>query len=240
MGEMAAAIVRLEVPPQLAVLDGINAACGMHSWAVKEPESVGLYRAIFVHPLTKIGAAVLSPPTAAPGQPAGPETRSDTCKAGPTNRSPSDARRARWRITRVASDTSGALRNDKDRRAVQGVGSPVLEADSAPTTHSHPVTDGNLLKRQQVLFLRGVENGPGGDRRWSPLYRSMLVREIWELGFQRRLDHQRAIQVRLLGCIPDSHGSEQDDTFTSSPKQPCVARRAGTVASRPRDADVDT
>jgi hypothetical protein len=60
MGEMAAAIVRLEVPPQLAVLDGINAACGMHSWAVKEPESVGLYRAMFVHPLTKIGAAVLS------------------------------------------------------------------------------------------------------------------------------------------------------------------------------------
>jgi 5S rRNA maturation endonuclease (ribonuclease M5) len=59
-GELAAEIEQLEVPPQLAVLDGINAACGMHNWAVKEPESVGLYRAMFVHPLTKIGAAVLS------------------------------------------------------------------------------------------------------------------------------------------------------------------------------------
>jgi hypothetical protein len=59
-GELAAQTERLEVPPQLAVLDGINAACGMHDWAVKEPESVGLYRAMFVHPLTKIGAAVLS------------------------------------------------------------------------------------------------------------------------------------------------------------------------------------
>jgi hypothetical protein len=59
-GEMAAEIERLEVPPQLAILDGINAACGQHGWAVKEPESVGLYRLMFVHPLTKIGAAVLS------------------------------------------------------------------------------------------------------------------------------------------------------------------------------------
>jgi hypothetical protein len=59
-GELAAEIERLEVPPQLAVLDGINAACGMHGWPVKEPESVGLYRAMFVHPLTKAGAAVLS------------------------------------------------------------------------------------------------------------------------------------------------------------------------------------
>jgi hypothetical protein len=58
-GELAAETERLEVP-QLAVLDGINAACGMHGWAVKEPESVGLYRVMFVHPLTKIGAAVLS------------------------------------------------------------------------------------------------------------------------------------------------------------------------------------
>jgi hypothetical protein len=49
----------LEQPPQLAVLDGINAACGQH-WAVKEPESVGLYRVMFVHPLTKVGPAVLS------------------------------------------------------------------------------------------------------------------------------------------------------------------------------------
>jgi hypothetical protein len=59
-GEMAAEIERLEIPPEFAVLDGINAACGRHGWAVKEPESVGLYRAMFVHPLTKAGAAVLS------------------------------------------------------------------------------------------------------------------------------------------------------------------------------------
>lgn len=59
-GELAAEIEHLEVPPHLAILDGINAACGMHDWQVKEPESVGLYRAMFVHPLTKIGAAVLS------------------------------------------------------------------------------------------------------------------------------------------------------------------------------------
>jgi hypothetical protein len=44
-GELAAEIEQLEVPPQLAILDGINAACGMHGWAVKEPESVGLVRA---------------------------------------------------------------------------------------------------------------------------------------------------------------------------------------------------
>jgi hypothetical protein len=67
-GELAAEIEQLDEPPQLAVLDGINAACGMHNWPVKEPESVGSYRVMFVHPLTKAGAAVLSlghPPKAA-------------------------------------------------------------------------------------------------------------------------------------------------------------------------------
>jgi hypothetical protein len=59
-GELAAEIEQLDVPPQLAVLGGINAACGMHGWPVKEPESVGAYRVMFVHPLTKAGAAVLS------------------------------------------------------------------------------------------------------------------------------------------------------------------------------------
>jgi hypothetical protein len=59
-GELAAEIQRLEVPPQLAILDGINAACGMHGWDVSVNSSVGLYRAMFVHPLTKVGAAVLS------------------------------------------------------------------------------------------------------------------------------------------------------------------------------------
>jgi hypothetical protein len=59
-GEMAAEIERLEVPPQLAILDGTNAACGIHSWDVSVNSSVGLYRLTFVHPLTKTGAAVLS------------------------------------------------------------------------------------------------------------------------------------------------------------------------------------
>jgi hypothetical protein len=59
-GEMAAQIERLEVPPLLAILDGTNAACGIHGWDVSVNSSVGLYRAMFVHPLTKVGAAVLS------------------------------------------------------------------------------------------------------------------------------------------------------------------------------------
>lgn len=59
-GEMATEIERLEVPPTLAVLDGINAACGIHGWDVSINSSVGLYRTMFVHPLTKVGAAVLS------------------------------------------------------------------------------------------------------------------------------------------------------------------------------------
>jgi hypothetical protein len=59
-GEMAAEIERLEVPPLLAILDGTNAACGIHGWDVNVNSSVGLYRVMFVHPLTKIGAAVLS------------------------------------------------------------------------------------------------------------------------------------------------------------------------------------
>jgi hypothetical protein len=59
-GEMAKEIGQLEQIPQLAVLDGINAACGLHDWAVKELESVGKYHAMFVHPLTSVGTAVLS------------------------------------------------------------------------------------------------------------------------------------------------------------------------------------
>ena len=57
---MAAEIGRLDVPPLLAILDGTNAACGIHGWDVSINNSVGLYRAMFVHPLTKVGAAVLS------------------------------------------------------------------------------------------------------------------------------------------------------------------------------------
>jgi 5S rRNA maturation endonuclease (ribonuclease M5) len=59
-GEMAREVARLEDTPVLAVLDGINAACGTQGWAVKEPESVGAYRNLFVFPLTSLGTAVLS------------------------------------------------------------------------------------------------------------------------------------------------------------------------------------
>jgi hypothetical protein len=59
-GEMAEQIERLEVPPRLAVLDGINAACGQQGWDVSVNSSVGAYRLMFVHPLAKVGAAVLS------------------------------------------------------------------------------------------------------------------------------------------------------------------------------------
>ena len=59
-GEMADEIERLSDPPTLAVLDGINAACGDHGWNVSEPQSVGQYRQMFVAPLVEIGCAVLS------------------------------------------------------------------------------------------------------------------------------------------------------------------------------------
>jgi hypothetical protein len=52
----------------LAVLDGINAACGTHGWDVSVNSSVGEYRNMFVFPLTSLGTAVLSlghPPKAA-------------------------------------------------------------------------------------------------------------------------------------------------------------------------------
>jgi hypothetical protein len=59
-GEMAEEIERLSDIPTLAVLDGINAACGDHGWDVSAASSVGAYRAMFVHPLTTVGSAVLS------------------------------------------------------------------------------------------------------------------------------------------------------------------------------------
>jgi hypothetical protein len=60
IGEMTKELESLDQTPTLAVLDGINAACGIHSWSVKEPESVGKYRQFFVTPLTSTGCAVLS------------------------------------------------------------------------------------------------------------------------------------------------------------------------------------
>jgi hypothetical protein len=59
-GEMAYRIEQLEQPPAIAVLDGINAACSQHGWKVGETEAIGSYRAMFVTPLVKAGAAVLS------------------------------------------------------------------------------------------------------------------------------------------------------------------------------------
>jgi 5S rRNA maturation endonuclease (ribonuclease M5) len=67
-GEMAREVALLEDTPMLAVLDGINAACGTHGWDVSANASVGEYRKMFVFPLTSLGTAVLSlghPPKAA-------------------------------------------------------------------------------------------------------------------------------------------------------------------------------
>jgi hypothetical protein len=59
-GEMAREVEKLSDRPALAVLDGINAACGMHDWNVSEDQSVGKYQATFVKPLLALGIAVLS------------------------------------------------------------------------------------------------------------------------------------------------------------------------------------
>lgn len=58
--EFAVNVASLPVPPTLVILDGINAACGQQGWVVDKPESVGAYRAMFVTPATRQGAAVLS------------------------------------------------------------------------------------------------------------------------------------------------------------------------------------
>ena len=44
----------------LAVLDGINTACGTHGWDVSVNSAVGEYRNMFVTPLTDLGTTVLS------------------------------------------------------------------------------------------------------------------------------------------------------------------------------------
>lgn len=59
-GEMAHWLTHFEQPPVLAVLDGINAACCQHGWKVSETEAIATYRAMFVTPLVRAGAAVLS------------------------------------------------------------------------------------------------------------------------------------------------------------------------------------
>jgi len=57
---MAYRLTQLEQFPALAILDGINAACSQHGWNVNESAAIGHYRAMFVTPLVKGGAAVLS------------------------------------------------------------------------------------------------------------------------------------------------------------------------------------
>jgi hypothetical protein len=67
----AGELADLPTSPTLVELDGINAACGKHGWAPKDPETVGAYRRKFVTPATRLGAAVLSlghPPKAADRQ----------------------------------------------------------------------------------------------------------------------------------------------------------------------------
>jgi hypothetical protein len=59
-GEIAREVALLPDIPVLAVLDGINAACGTHGWDVSVASSVGEYRSMFVTPLTDLGACVLS------------------------------------------------------------------------------------------------------------------------------------------------------------------------------------
>jgi hypothetical protein len=59
-GEISDLIAGLPQAPDLAVLDGINAACSQHGWKVSETEAIGSYRGTFVTPLVKVGAAVLS------------------------------------------------------------------------------------------------------------------------------------------------------------------------------------
>jgi hypothetical protein len=59
-GELAAWLAECGYNPDLAVLDGILAACTLHGWDHSDPSSIGAYRAMFVAPLVKTGAAVLS------------------------------------------------------------------------------------------------------------------------------------------------------------------------------------
>ena len=39
--------------PELAILDGTNAACSQHGWDHGDPSAIGFYRAMFVTPLVK-------------------------------------------------------------------------------------------------------------------------------------------------------------------------------------------
>jgi len=60
VNELAYWLSKLEEPPVLGLLDGINAACTAHGWKTSEVEAIGAYRAMFIRPLVELGAAVLS------------------------------------------------------------------------------------------------------------------------------------------------------------------------------------
>jgi hypothetical protein len=58
--DFAAELARLDPAPTLVVLDGIAAACDLHSWPIFDTEGVGAYRRTLVAPATQVEAAVLS------------------------------------------------------------------------------------------------------------------------------------------------------------------------------------
>ena len=53
-------LAALDPAPTLVILDGINAACGLHGWNPLDTEGVNAYRLMFEKPATRLGAAVLS------------------------------------------------------------------------------------------------------------------------------------------------------------------------------------
>lgn len=59
-GEFAWTLAQLDPQPSLVVLDGLNAACTRHGQNPADVAAVGWYRAEFVTPATRNGAAVLS------------------------------------------------------------------------------------------------------------------------------------------------------------------------------------
>jgi hypothetical protein len=60
VNEMAHYLSQFKFSPNLAILDGINAACTLQGWLPNDPNTIGSYRAMFVTPLVKAGSAVLS------------------------------------------------------------------------------------------------------------------------------------------------------------------------------------
>jgi hypothetical protein len=112
--------------------------------------------------------------------------------------------------------------------AATGVASPFQElswaarTSAVSSTSSSPFSSESPSSIASKAYRAVIVN-------WSPLYISMAssytMSGSWD--FSRHLDHQRAIQVRLLGYIPDGHGSEQDDTVYG------VRRNASALLAEP-------